>query len=107
LAGLSTQSQACYKTNAFDLYCLNFDLAASYLDQRFATAMHINSFPYFDAAHVLKRARPVFAHARWTMHTSNSYLDFASSATKSEIDIRLATQLSSADKRQGSNYGHH
>jgi hypothetical protein len=52
----------------------------------FADVIGINRYDYFDAAQLLERARPIFAHARLGKEASNQYLQFADSVAREEIN---------------------
>lgn len=75
MAGLEVASRLCWADEG-GFPCLHLDVAAGSLDRNFAEAMGIAGHPYFTAEPVLRRARPVFAAARWDMETSNAYLRF-------------------------------
>lgn len=84
MAGLEVASRACWAGEG-GFHCLHMDVAAGTLDSNFAEALGIAGHPYFAVEPVLRRARPVFAAARWDLETSNAYLQFLDAAIRAVL----------------------
>lgn len=85
MAGLEAASRDCWAGEG-GFRCLHLDVAAGTLDRSFADAMGIGVHPYFAVEPLLRRATPVFTHARWDMDTSNAYLQFLDGAVRGVLN---------------------
>jgi hypothetical protein len=87
--GLVAESYECYKAHGATFECVNFDIAAGYINRTYVTDKD-KLTEYFGQDAFLERARPLLKDKNgWDMATANAYLQFADEIVGKEIATKL------------------